>query len=80
MNHCRNCNYSDNPLDTNHIAKSFIEGIRPEFVGDMVFYQTDCGLTYLCQRKEWNKESRWVKRRDKFLDKYFKHIREDKKK
>ena len=73
--HCDQCNYSDNPLDTNHIAKSFIEGIEPIFVGNMVFYNTDCGMTYLCHRKEYDKEKRWVAKRDKFLDKYFNHVR-----
>ena len=74
--HCSKCNYSDNPLDTNHIARSFIEDIKyPEFIGDMVFYKTDCGLTYLCQKSKWDKEQRWVKKRDKELDKYFNHIR-----
>lgn len=78
--HCSKCNYSDNPLDTYHIARSFIEDIKNlEFVGDMVFYQTDCGLTYLCTKAEWTRQKRWINRRDKFLEKYFNHIRGNKK-
>lgn len=79
--HCSKCNYSDNPLDTNHIAK-YIPDYNPphtvEFIGDWVFYQTSCGLTSLCEKKRYLEELKLMKKRDKLLDKYFKHVRSTK--